>query len=163
MKKQTIAFGYNNINYEVSFSARQVTVMPGTSYRWKDLTKGGHFYERSYQVPFPNGNLVVYMDMMGKRSLSLNGIDPVTGLKREPMKLPEWSWAFFVLYIINFFVLIGGALGAIMNIGFASATINVASDSTKKTSTRVLQCIAIYAAVTILEAALAFIIISFRN
>ena len=122
----------------------------------------GNMVERSYEIPLNGQNAILYLNS-GKPILTLNGINCSTGQPYEPVKIPGWNWVFYILYIINFFLFVGGALGGAMWSVCAYYSARFASDQNKSTTTRVLLCVALYVGTSIVGFILALLIASALN
>ena len=69
--------------------------------------------------------------------------------------MPGWAWVFIVLHVIDFFFLVGGAIGGILQVFIVTAIAAVASNRKKSTGVRVLVCIGIWLLSTIAQFILA--------
>lgn len=104
----------------------------------------------SYEVPLGLQTAILYL-YNGKATLTLNGVDCKTGQPYEPAKMPAWGWVFVVLYVVNFFLIIGGAIGGAISAGFAAISATVSANTKLSTVARVLICVGIYIAVTVVS------------
>ena len=66
-------------------------------------------------------------------------------------KLPGWVVVFYVLYIINIFAVLGGAVGALINATMATITTTIVNNKKLSSGKKVAICIAIYVVTTVLE------------
>ena len=57
---------------------------------------------------------VLHITQFGAPVLSHNGRDCATGEKYVPRKVPGWTWVFTILHAIDFFLLIGWAIGGVI-------------------------------------------------
>jgi len=73
--------------------------------------------------------------------------------------MPVWAYIFFVLYLGNFLIIIGGAIGGALNALFAYRSASIASNYEKKTAVRVLSCLGLWIASVVIE----IILITFLN
>lgn len=104
----------------------------------------------SYEVPLGLQTAILYL-YNGKATLTLNGVDCKTGQPYEPAKMPVWGWVFVVLYVVNFFLIIGGAIGGAVSAGFAAISAGISANTKLPVVARVLICVGIYVAVTIVS------------
>lgn len=104
----------------------------------------------SYEVPLGSQTAILYL-YNGKPTLTLNGRDCKTGEPYEPAKMPVWGWVFVVLYVVNFFLIIGGAIGGAISAGFAAISAGISANTKLSTVARVLICVGIYIAVTVVS------------
>ena len=68
---------------------------------------------------------------------------------------PKWVWIFVVLHAINFFLIIGGAVGGALQGAVICFLVSVSSNQKKTTAVRVLSCLGIWIAATVVEFILA--------
>ena len=96
----------------------------------------------------------IHIKQFGAPVLSYDGRDCATGEAYVPTKIPGWVWVFVVLHAIDFFFLIGGAIGGAVQALVIAAMASVASNRKKPTGVRVLICVGIW----LLSTALQFIL-----
>lgn len=152
-------FSYCNVVFEnnkISINHGEMTKLG----KFKSLK--GNLLEKPYEIPLNGQNAILYLSG-GKPILTLDGIDCATGQPYEPIKIPGWNWVFYVLYIINFIILIGGALGGAAWTGCAYLSARIASDQKKSMAVRVLLCVALYIGTSIVGLILALLIMSLRG
>ena len=126
-------------------------------------SKGSNMVETVYSIPNMEGNSLL-LCLKGKAPvLACNGINVETGEAYTPTKLPGWIWVFYVLFIVNWFLFIGGAIGGAANGGGALLCSTIAGNNKMKTVAKVFACIGIYVGFTIVEAILAVAIVSASN
>ena len=78
-----------------------------------------------------------------------------TGEEYTTIQLPKWVYVFVVLYIVNFFLILGGALGGATSAIGAYASANISADDKRPTSTKVLFCIGLYVVISAVSLLLA--------
>lgn len=159
MKSQTWNVMADDFTYRVEISAKGVTVSPGEEFKIRKLKRRGNMFDQIYEVPVAGHTAELHMDFMGKKTLVYEGIDCATGAAYIPFKMPAWGWVFVVLHAINFFLLIGGAIGGVIDVLLLGWTAKIAGNSQAKILTRVLKCIAIYVIATIIQLLLVILII----
>ena len=87
-----------------------------------------------------------------KRTLVIvDGKNVENGQKYEVTQIPKWAYVFVALYVVNFFLIIGGALGGAINMASAVISATIASNTKKNAAIRVIACILIYVVVTVLS------------
>ena len=119
--------------------------------------------ENSYNVTFEKNKLI-----------SVNGSEPVKIAKLKSkesnileavydvdlgdgkiaklcMRKKEFTLVFEVLYIVNFFVVMGGALGACVSLIGAVVSATIASNKKMNGVVKVICCIALYAVLTVVS------------
>ena len=141
----------DGIIYDVVFEKKKVSInceTPIPLIKYKKF-KGG-MLESGFEIPLGNKLAVLWQRGNGVDGpvLTMDGRNVENGEVYEPIVVPKWIWVFNVLYIINFFLVIGGALGGALNAGFAYITASVAANKKKSTITRVLICTGIYLGIT---------------
>ncbi len=146
----------------ISLSKNKVSVNGGEEIKLTKLPrdKKSNMLETIYNVGLASGEVAQLHIKNKKAFVTMNGKNVETGDTYEPSSIPKWSYVFLVLYIINFFLFVGGAVGgAVAGIAiFANASI--AADKKKSTLVRVLLCSAVYIVITIVEIAIAYAILS---
>lgn len=116
----------------------------------KYKTNESNMVESLFLLP-SNGSDVVMLAVKGKvYTLLLNGKNVETGEEYQPVQIPKWIWVFYILFIVNFFVVMGGALGAVVQCLGASLCSTVAANSKMSTTAKVLACVGIYIGFTVL-------------
>lgn len=124
----------------------------------------GNILERHYAIPLGSQNAVLYIGSQndGRPVLTLNGIDQATGQPYEPVKIPGWIWVFNVLYIINFIMLVGGALGGATWTACAYLSARIATGKNQSTAVKVLVCVGLYIGTSIIGLVLALALAPMR-
>lgn len=130
----------------------------------KELTINGQFFAlsdfkkkthlREYEYFIPLGSKTAVLHLLNNKTmepvLTIDGQDCITGEVYEVEKVPLWAWFFVIPYIFNILYIMGGAIGGALSGAFACISLTIAADRKKSTVSKVLICIAIYAAVTVL-------------
>ena len=87
---------------------------------------------------------VLHIRQFGAPILSYEGRDCATGEEYIPAKVPVWGWIFVVLHVLDWFFLIGGAIGAVIQVLVIAAIATVASNTKKSTGMRIAVCAGIW-------------------
>lgn len=80
--------------------------------------------------------------------LVYNGVDAATGEPYVPMKITPLAWVFIVLYVLSFFLVVGGALGAALDLIGVTYTFTITNDPKKSTGKKVLLCAGLFVLIT---------------
>lgn len=91
-----------------------------------------------------------------------NGIDCKTGQPFVEEVMPKWIWVFWAIYIADFFLFLGGALGGAINAAAAIVTGSIAMKKNTGTGVKVILCIVFCVIVTLVEILGAYAIIGTR-
>lgn len=108
-------------------------------------------FETVFDIALPNGEVAKLFCSTTQKHLVYNGKDVNTGEAYEVEKIPGWEWVFIVLYIVNFALILGGALGAVVNLFAAAASVRIATRSKKSTGMKVLLSILLFVGVLVLS------------
>lgn len=121
--------------------------------------------ETVYDIPLGNGEIAKLCigTFDGKYVLVYNGTDVETGLEHKIADVPKWIFIFVALYVINFFVVLGGALGGAIAMAALAASARIAANQEKSKAFRYIMCILIYVGVTIVSLIIAFGVGSLLN
>lgn len=140
------------VSHSVDLTKNKITIDGGEPMNIAKLkSKSSNMVETIYDIPNGSGD-DIKLCLNGKKPIfTCNGIDVETGEAYEPTKLPGWIWVFYVLVIINFFLLIGGAIGGALSALIAFFCSVIAGNKKMKTGVKVLACIGIYVVATIVE------------
>lgn len=122
MKEWIVNTGY--MQYNVSFEKNKVTINNETKPLRKFKRKNHNMLVTAYEIPLGDCMALLYVSAQNSQQadLVINGTDVATGAPYEPIVLPKWIWAFYGLYIFNFIVLFGGAIGGAFQFLCAFAT-----------------------------------------
>ncbi|MBQ1641363.1 MAG: hypothetical protein II571_09140 [Lachnospiraceae bacterium] len=142
-----------------------ISVNGGNETNCKELKDGveSNFFENVFNIPLENGESVKLFVSTTNKVLTYQGKDVTTGEEYLAAKVPAWSYAFIVLYVINWLFIIGGAIGAVIDLFAVAYTVQTATRSKKGTGAKVGLCIAIYVVVTILSLILAGLLANVLN
>ncbi|MBO4637058.1 MAG: hypothetical protein J5685_07920 [Clostridiales bacterium] len=111
-----------------------------------------------YQIPNDQGD-DLKLCIKGKEPvLARNGINVATGEKYAPEKMPGWIWVFYILFIAEFFLVMGGALGGVFNGSGAFVCSAVAVNKKMNGVARFFVCLGVFIAFSVLEVILAIAI-----
>lgn len=102
--------------------------------------------------------LTLYISTFGEYALVQNGIDLATGQPYDATPLPKWVWVFWILFIVDFFGLVGGALGAVINFLGAAAVTKIISKHEDSTGKRVTLSILAWLGISVIELIIALVI-----
>ena len=91
-----------------------------------------------------------------------SGIDCKTGQPFVEEVMPKWIWVFWAIYIADFFLFLGGALGGAINAAAAIVTGSIAMKKNTGTGVKVILCIVFCVIVTLVEILGAYAIIGTR-
>ena len=146
----------------ISLSKNKVSVNGGEEIKLTKLPrdKQSNMLETIYNVGLNSGE-VAQIHIKNKNAfVTMNGKNVETGEDYEPSIIPKWAIVFFILYGLNFFLFIGGAVGGAVAGIAVFATASIAANKKKSTLVRVLLCCAVYIVITLVEIALAYAILS---
>ncbi len=148
------------IPYKIEFKKNRVSVNGAEPVKLNKLKRSGNTWVTNYTIPLQNKEVILHVSSFAKTVLSLDGVDCSTQQPYEEVKVPGWIWVFIVLHALNFFLLIGGAIGGAIQVLVVYPMISVAANQKEKTSKRVLICLGIWLLSTVLQFILALAIAS---
>ena len=122
-----------------------------------------NYFESVFDVALPNGEIAQLFSSTTQKHLVYNGRDVVTGEECTVASIPAWAWVFVVLYAINFFAVLGGALGGVVNIFAIIFTIQIATRSKKSTGVKILLNVLLFIGVVILSLLIASLFLGIRG
>lgn len=154
-KEMVWNFEVQGIPYRVELKKNAVSVNGAEPVKLNKLTRKSNLTETSYSMMIEGKEAVLHVRQFGATVLSYDGRDCATGEAYIPSKMPGWAWIFIVLHAIDFFFLIGGAIGGIIQVLIITAMAAVASNRKKSTGVRVLVCVGIWLLSTIAQFILA--------
>lgn len=147
------------VSHSVELLKNRVTVDGGEPVKINKLRgKGSNMLETVYEIPNGTGDDVKLYFRNKNITLVCNGINVQTGETYEPVNIPGWIWVFYILFIVDFFLIIGGAVGGCIFAGGAALCSTVASSRKMKGAGKVFACIGIYAGFTIVSLIIAVLI-----
>ncbi len=143
----------NGVVYLVEYMKGSVYINGGEAFKLRSLERKRKFMvpRCDYIVPLAGKELTLIIGQIDGVVLLMDGIDLKTGQPYQSPKLPGWTWVFYVLYLVNIFLILGGALGALINATVATITTSVANNKKMSTGKRVAICIAMYVVATAIE------------
>lgn len=148
----------DEVPYKIELTKNKVTVNDGEPVKLNKLKQQSKYPNMEYYIPVGNKEVVLNLPQGREPVLTMEGRDCVTGEPFEMTELPKWAWIFVVLHLINFFLIIGGAVGGACLGGFSVLTTMIASNNTMSTSKRVGICVAIWLGASVLEFILAIVL-----
>lgn len=137
--------------YKIVFEKNKVAIDNDPPVALRKFERKSNFIEKIYKIPVGGRDANLHIGTMGSVALEMGGFDCKTGEEYIAKKMPAWSWIFIVLHMVNFFVLIGGAIGGAITALTIGMTATLAGDSSKKLINRVLACIGIYIGAIIID------------
>lgn len=160
-KKQDVwNVAVNGLPYKIQLAKNKISINDGEEVKLKKFRHKSNFPNMEYYIPVADKELVLYVGQSFGTVLTMDGRDCLSGEVFEAPVMPKWAWIFIVLYIIDFTLLIGGAIGGAINAAMAYFTIDVASNTKKSLGKRVAICIGSWLVATIGEFILAVFVLS---
>ena len=144
--------------YEIDFHKNKISINGGPYTKLGPLKKGSNVFHGENGVFLDDKMLILHTQPLADPVLTYEGYNCETNELYIPAEFPKWGWIFIVLQGINFFFLIGGAIGGILAALFIWPTIGIAMKKSKNVVIRVLQCLGIWILSFILEFILAVLI-----
>ena len=143
----------NGVMYLVEYTRGSIYINGGEAYKLRSLERKKKFWipKTTYTVPLAGKELTLVISQLDGVVLLMDGIDMRTGQQYQAPKLPGWTVVFYVLYIVNLFGVLGGALGALINMSMAVATTSVANSKKMSSGKKLAICIAMYVTTTVLD------------
>ncbi|MCI9316242.1 MAG: hypothetical protein HFI57_14940 [Lachnospiraceae bacterium] len=154
-KEMVWNFEVQGIPYRVELKKNAISVNGAEPVKLNKLAKKSSLTETHYSMMIEGKEAILHVRQFGAVVLSYDGRDCATGEEYIPAKMPGWAWVFIVLHAIDFFFLIGGAVGGILQVFIVTAIAAVSSNRKKSTGVRVLVCIGIWLLSTIAQFILA--------
>ena len=152
MAKKTWTFTVGDATHNATLERKGISIDGGETILFKNMTKTGNsLLEMGYSVDVDGANVMLIRPSMGQPDLVVDGISATTGASRELLKFQPWCWIFIVLYGIDFIVLCGGAIGAVINLLAFASSVKLGSDPSKATGKKILLCGLLYIGITIVE------------
>lgn len=150
-KEMVWNFGVQGIPYKIELKKNKVSVNGAEPVALNKLTRKSNFIETNYSMMIEGKEATLHIRQFGAPVLSYDGRDCATGKEYIPVKVPGWTWVFIVLHVIDFFFLIGGALGGALQVLIVAAMATIASNTKMSTGVRVLACLGIWLVSTIVQ------------
>lgn len=154
-KEMVWNFKVQGIPYKIELKKNKVSVNNAEPTKLTKLARKSNLLETNYSMMIEGKEAVIHIRQFGSPVLSYDGRDCATGEAYIPTKVPGWTWFFVVLHALDFFFLIGGALGAVIQVLIITALATVASNTKKSTGIRILVCVGIWLLSTAVQFVLA--------
>lgn len=148
----------DEVSYKIELTKNKVSVNGADPVKLNKLKQQAKYPHMEYYIPVGSREVVLNIPQGKEPVLTMDGRDCVTGEPFEMVPMPKWTWVFIVLHIINFFLIIGGAIGGALAGCFCMTTTMIASDTKMSTGKRVGICVAIWLGASVLEFILAVVI-----
>ena len=140
-------------NYNVVFEKNRYVSVNGSEpvKIAKIRAKENSVLENVYDVDLGDGQVAKLCVKKNQAALVYNGKDVNTGATHEIKDVPKWVYIFEGLYILNFFLIMGGALGVVVSMASMLASASIAVNKKMNTVVKILLCIILYVVVTIIS------------
>lgn len=155
-KEKVWNFEAQSIPYKIELKKNKVSINGAEPVALNKLKRKSNFIEANYSMMIEGKEATLHIRQFGAPVLSYDGRDCATGEEYIPIKVPGWTWVFIVLHVIDFFFLIGGAVGAMVQIFIVAAMASIASNTKMSTGVRVLACLGIWLLSTVVQFIMAF-------
>ena len=156
-KEMVWNFEAQNIPYKVEFKKNAVSINNAEPVKLNKLTKKTNLLGTDYSMMIEGKEAVLHIRSFSAPVLSYDGRDCATGEEYIPAKVPAWTWVFVILHAIDFFLILGGALGGAIQALVIILIAAIASNPKMSTGVRILLCAAIW----LLSSALQFVLVMF--
>ena len=117
----------------------------------KIKSKESNILEAVYDVDLGDGKIAKLCMRKKEFTLVYDGKNVESGQPYEITNVPKWAFVFEVLYIVNFFLIMGGALGACVSLIGAVVSATIASNKKMNGVVKVVLCIGLYAVLTVIS------------
>jgi len=144
-------FEAQGVPYKVELKKNKVSVNDAEPVKLNKLKVKSNFLETNYTMMIEGKEAVIHIGQFKAPVLSYDGKDCATGKEYISTKTPGWVWIFIVLHAIDFFILIGGAVGGMIQVLIIAAIASAASNTKKPTGVRVLICAGIWLLSTVAQ------------
>ena len=145
----------DEVSYKIELTKNKVSVNGADPVKLNKFKQQAKYPHMEYYIPVGSREVVLNIPQGKEPVLTMDGRDCVTGEPFEMVPMPKWAWVFIVLHIINYFLLIGGAIGGALAAGLSATSISIASNTKMSTGKRVGICVAIWLVASVLELLLA--------
>ena len=144
--------------HHVEFKRNKISIDGAEPQKLKtfQITKVTGF--RQVSIPVDTDVLTLYISTFGDYALVQNGIDLATGQPYDAAPLPKWVWVFWILFIVDFVAIMGGALGGCVNMLGAAAVTKIIANHKDSVGKRVTLSILVWLLLSIVEFLAAFAI-----
>ena len=149
--------------HQVILHKNKISVDGNEPVKLKDLNAQKVNKVWAYTIPLGTmDSCTLYRSSYTGDSLVQNGIDCKTGQPYVEEKLPKWVWIFWILYILDFALIIQGAIGGALNAGEAAFTGTIALQRNLSTAAKVILSTVFWFVITILEIIIVCVVIGIR-
>jgi hypothetical protein len=114
-------------------------------------SKESNILEAVYDVDLGDGKVAKLCMRKKEFTLVYDGKNVENGQPYEIINVPKWAFVFEVLYIVNFFLIMGGAVGACVSLIGAVVSATIASNKKMNNVAKILACVALYAVLTVIS------------
>ena len=137
-----------------------ISVNGGTETKCKELRDGveSNLFENVFNIPLNNGETAKLFVSTTSKVLTYQGKDVVTGEEYTVAEIPKWVYAFAVVYILSWIFILGGALGAVVDLFAMAFTVQTASRSKKSTAGKVGACVGIAVGAVVVSLVIALLV-----
>lgn len=153
----------DEMTYRVDFVKNKISINGGEGVKLNKFKSKSMFPNSQYFLQLGNKEAILNIRQGGDPVLTIDGRDCNTGEPFELSKMPGWGWVFIVLHVINFFMLIGGAIGGALCGGLCVISAGIASNGEKTTGKRVAGCVILWLVASVIELILVIILLSLRS
>lgn len=146
----------DGVQYLVEYMKGSIFINGGEAFKLRSLERTGTLRkdkQLSYTVPLAGKELNLVISAVSGISLIMDGMDLGTypdGAGAN-QKAPAWIVVFYVLYFIEYWGIMGGAIGGLLLGTAAVVTFMVAKSEKLSTGVKLVICIALYVVATALE------------
>ncbi len=143
--------GENNFNV-VFVDNKYVSVNGGEEIKIQKIkAKESNMLEAVFDVDLGNGQIAKLCCLKKDVTLVYDGKNVETGAYYEITRIPKWAYVFVSLYVVNFFFILGGAMGICVGFICSMISSSIASNENKSMVARVISCIVLYVIVTLIS------------
>ena len=114
-------------------------------------SKESNILEAVYDVDLGDGKVAKLCMRKKEFTLVYDGKNVENGQPYEITNVPKWAFVFEVLYIVNFFLIMGGALGVCVSLIGAMVSATIASNKKMNGAIKILSCIGLYVVLTVIS------------
>lgn len=143
--------------YKVNLEKNKLSINDGEAIKLSKLPKKSVFPHMKYFLKLGNREAVLNVQQGGAAVITIDGIDYLTGKPYSLTPMPGWAWIFIVLHILNFILVIGGAIGGACLGGMSIITMSIAAGNEESTGKKVMWCTIIWLVSTVIEFILAML------
>lgn len=143
-KEMVWNFEIQNVPYKIELKKNKVSINNAEPVKLNKFSRKSNLMETNYSIMIEGKEAVLHIRQFGAPILSYEGRDCATGEEYIPAKVPIWGWIFVVLHVLDWLFLIGGALGAVIQVLVIAAIATVASNTKKPVGMRIAVCAGIW-------------------